>query len=92
MRLIDADELRNDWLYNGSNERVYNANDVLESIDSAPTISPVKYGEWVITGHDQHCSLCGFIVSKEGDFTENHLVERLWQYCPSCGCRMVSHD
>lgn len=40
MRLIDADELRDYWLYNGLNEKIYDTNDVLESIDEQPTIDP----------------------------------------------------
>ena len=40
MRLIDADELREYWLYNGLNERVYDTNDVLESIDEQPDVDP----------------------------------------------------
>lgn len=40
MRLIDADELREYWLYNGLNEKIYDTNDVLESIDEQPTIDP----------------------------------------------------
>nr|DAT53266.1 MAG TPA: hypothetical protein [Caudoviricetes sp.] len=40
MRLIDADELREYWLYNGLNENIYDTNDVLYSIDDQPTIDP----------------------------------------------------
>ena len=40
MRLIDADELREYWLYNGLNERIYDTNDVLESIDEQPDVDP----------------------------------------------------
>ena len=40
MRLIDADELREYWLYNGLNENIYDTNDVLESIDEQPTVDP----------------------------------------------------
>lgn len=40
MRLIDADELREYWLYNGLNEKIYDTNDVLESIDEQSTIDP----------------------------------------------------
>jgi hypothetical protein len=47
MRLIDADELRNDWLQNGQNEYVYDTNAFLESIDNAPTVDaePVVWCE-----------------------------------------------
>lgn len=45
MRLIDADELREYWLYNGLNEKIYDTNDVLESIDEQPTIDPTNLAE-----------------------------------------------
>ena len=38
MRLIDADKLRNGWLYNGANENIYCANDVIDDIDEQPTV------------------------------------------------------
>lgn len=41
MRLIDADEMRQDWLENGQNEYVYDTNAVLVSIDTRPTIDAV---------------------------------------------------
>lgn len=40
MRAIDADELREYWLYNGLNEKIYDTNDVLESIDEQSTVDP----------------------------------------------------
>ena len=44
MRLIDADELREYWLYNGLNEKIYDTNDVLESIDDHRPGIPAAYG------------------------------------------------
>lgn len=41
-RLIDADAMRDDWLENGENEYVYDTNDVLDSIDSQPTVDAVE--------------------------------------------------
>ena len=41
MRLIDADAMRKDWLENGENEYIYDANCILESIDEQPTIDAV---------------------------------------------------
>ena len=41
-RLIDADTMRDDWLYNGENEYVYDTNAVLDSIDSQPTVDAVE--------------------------------------------------
>ena len=40
MRLIDADELRQEWLENGKNEYIYDTNSFLDSIDDQPTINP----------------------------------------------------
>ena len=37
MRLIDADKLREWWIENGLNERVYDINDFLDSIDAQET-------------------------------------------------------
>lgn len=42
MRLIDADKLRNGWLYNGANENIYCANDVIDDIDEQPTVDAVE--------------------------------------------------
>ena len=42
MRLIDADKLRNGWLYNGVNEPIYSANDVIDDIDEQPTVDAIE--------------------------------------------------
>ena len=41
-RYIDADKMREDWLEDGENEYVYDANSVLESIDRQPTADVVE--------------------------------------------------
>lgn len=41
MRLIDADKLREEWLYGGANERIYDTNDFLNSIDEQPSVDAV---------------------------------------------------
>ena len=46
MRLIDADALREDWLQNGENEYIYDANAFLESIDDAPTLEAIPKGAY----------------------------------------------
>lgn len=43
-RLIDADEMRDDWLENGENEYVYDTNAFLESIDNQPTVISAELG------------------------------------------------
>ena len=44
-RLIDADEMRDEWLINGENEYVYDTNAFLNSIDNMPTIIPAEEGD-----------------------------------------------
>ena len=43
-RLIDADEMRDDWLENGENEYVYDTNAFIESIDNQPTVISAELG------------------------------------------------
>ena len=58
MRLIDADAMQVEWLAKGLDDRTYDTNDVLDSIDEQPTIDheykrPATYivGEQVQTEH-----------------------------------------
>ena len=55
-RLIDAYAMREDWLKNGENEYVYDANAFLESIDEQPTVKAVPVDEIlrVIAGHSNY--------------------------------------
>ena len=92
MRLIDADALREYWLYNGLNENIYDTNDVLESIDEQPDVDPESlrptakwieapdegaYGSW------EACSRCAW---------ESRWASSKYKYCPHCGARMVNTD
>lgn len=43
MRLIDADEMRREWLENGENEYVYDTNAILDSIDEQPTVEMPRW-------------------------------------------------
>ena len=54
-RLIDSDDLREYWLTNGENERVYNTNDFLDSIDCQPTadVQPVIHCKDCIHWHNK---------------------------------------
>ena len=54
-RLIDANVMRQDWLENGENEYVYDANAVLDSIDAQPTVDAVEvvHGRWDLTAHEE---------------------------------------
>lgn len=98
MRLIDADELREYWLYNGLNENIYDTNDVLESIDEQPTVGPEALRPTA------HWIKCDLIKVEHGECTRykdagiecskcNHVYDKfaLWDgtFCPGCGSRMI---
>ena len=87
MRLIDADGLKEEWLFDAE----YNANDVLDSIDSQPDadVEPVKHAHWNGIEYDSYadgypvydkweCSKCGNEISTEDPPT----------YCCDCGAKM----
>jgi hypothetical protein len=92
MRLIDGDAL-NAYLqdeYHGaisdSELKVYQ---IMRLIDNAPTVDPVRRGEWLKTrtdggGVECVCSVCvGDAPAEYGRYT--------WiksDFCPSCGARM----
>lgn len=89
MRLIDADELREYWLYNGLNEKVYDTNDVLESIDEQPTVDPESLrptAEWIeapdegADGSWEACSCCAW---------ESRWAASQYKYCPHYSARCV---
>lgn len=89
MRLIDADKLRGHWLEKGQNEKIYDTNDFLDSIDEqAPTVDaePVRHGKWIDTRGDLYprCSVCGE-MSIDATFTNKG---NKGMYCSSCGAKM----
>ena len=78
-RYIDADGLREYWLTNGKNERVYNTNDFLDSIDEQPTadVQPVVHAHWKYDKNGVFwCSRCECIPATKSYF------------CPNCGAKM----
>lgn len=85
MRLIDADELREYWLYNGLNEKIYDTNDVLESIDDQPTIDPDAVrptAHWKrIQDVAYMCTYCKSCFA---------FIPYNYQYCPECGAKMLN--
>lgn len=85
MRLIDADELLETLKENNAPYRA----DINRAIIYAPTIDPVRHGDWILLPHDVEgcayfmCSECGkmeIISTKENKPT--------WRYCPCCGAKM----
>lgn len=88
MRLIDADELREYWLYSGLNENIYDTNDVLYSIDDQPTIDPESLrptAHWDIKETDCRDVILCWRCDKCGRLSRDD-----YPYCPSCGARMVN--
>ena len=79
-RLIDANAMRDDWLENGENEYVYDANAVLDSIDSQPTVDAVEVVRCkdCIRRYDtDECPMCFLIEGNYCDYTnENGFCDR----------------
>lgn len=96
MRLIDADAFRDWWLYNGENEHIYDTNDVLDSIDSMPTITLSKRvicseevkeawrGEWK---ENKNAVIESAICSKCKTVFQAYYGN--YQFCPVCGAPMT---
>jgi hypothetical protein len=78
MRLIDADALREEWLYNGANEYIYDTNSFLDSIDEQPTVdaAPVVHGRWIQRKDHCECSVCNSTEKCPAPF------------CWNCGAKM----
>lgn len=86
MRLIDADELREYWLYNGLNENIYDTNDVLYSIDDQPTIDPESMrptAHWISDSGGSTNVICSDC---------NAISFAAYNFFPECGKRMVNTD
>ena len=74
MRLIDADTLPK---FTGT---ALSAADVARAVENAPTIDPVKHGEWVSKNGWVSCSVCGSEPVNE--------INTETPYCPFCGAMM----
>lgn len=64
MRLIDADVMRDEWLYESG---TFEPNDVLDSIDCQPTIDAVEV---------VRCQKCKYYCGEE-TYT-NHRICKIW--------------
>lgn len=89
MRIIDADELRENLEWCKSQSGQYNDiywDDVIERLDAQPTIdaAPVKHGRWEYIPSDGNfrailiCSKCKKCV---GEYDR-------YKFCPNCGAKM----
>lgn len=93
MRAIDADALRVDWLNNGQNEKIYDTNDFLDSIDVQPTLEvvPVVHAHWAHPALGNvwwpYCSNC----NRSAEWLESCTYFEP-DYCPHCGARMDEED
>ena len=85
MRLIDADALLLDNTWEWYDE-YGNMTQAGKAIHEAPTIDPVKYGEWIEEPDRRfhwHCSECGYVIG---------VVKMDCNYCPNCGDKMDGDD
>lgn len=93
MRLIDADELMNEYQMICSSIRCYDCQfngewgdkgcQLEAMINNAPTVDPVVRGNWV------------FNDPLRGDFQCDNCLDRSMictRYCPSCGALMYEWD
>lgn len=95
MRLIDADALYQSFGASGNCSncphdwykcQYYNEHTLMEfceRIDEAPTVDPVKHGEWIkVYEGNYQCSECGdWVAADEED------IKTLY-YCTNCGTKM----
>ena len=98
MRLIDAERLREAWLYSVGK---YGIADIVLSIDCSPTIEakPVVRGEWEdekivvdseLTWTNWCCSKCGYL-RKQG-WTHYLGGKPVANFCENCGADMRKED
>ena len=90
MRIIDADALREEWLYENG---MFEPNDVLGSIDDQPTIDavPIVHGEW------EKARPKGIVSYADGYAECSNCHDTIWcgwkmNYCPNCGAKMKGED
>ena len=80
MRLIDADALKEKWLFRGEDGKPYR-----DEIDNAPTIDPVRHGRWIEYETEKwKCSECGN--------HEDLLDGKHHGWCGECGARMKARE
>ena len=106
MRTIDADQLREYWLYNCLNEKIYDTNDVLESIDEQPDVDPESLrptanwtAEFVSEVYGPEAAygsrgdyVCGYYCShcKNEAILDESGNYFTPEFCPKCGAKMLN--
>ena len=72
------------YVYGADRDRWDALDEILDRIDSIPTIDPVKHGRWISIGEGYHwhyeCSECHW---KDG-----YPLDDRHRYCPNCGAQM----
>ena len=92
MRLIDAEEVRNDFMNtvyaecasDSTNDR---ANRIIDAFDTLPKVDaePVRHGTWKhCPGMNDKCSECGRYFPVEEFESRPFDIN----YCPNCGAKM----
>lgn len=89
MRLIDADAIFNCKVLLVSDKTYDAVRAVIERINNAPTVDPVKHGHWIRTPYTDYddtyeCSVCG----DSWTFIEGTPKDNEAYYCPHCGAKM----
>ena len=94
MRLTDADALKQTFCAECDHSIKCEDCDIDYHFEHlAPTIGPVKHGEWIYGEHDiamcdgYWCDQCGFFVPWD---YEHKFIDFIKDYhwCPNCGCKM----
>lgn len=91
MRIIDADEL----IETAHRIRLDSRERIEQMIESAPTVDPVKHGQWISVSQTKfeklffhsrvfRCSICGNYL----DFDGVNFGRGSANYCPNCGAKM----
>jgi hypothetical protein len=85
MRLIDADALGMDmWIQMGIVYGEDIGKTFADIVRNAPTIDPIKHGEWIDHGttcQRYECSICG-------DQHDWLILPNNINFCPNCGAKM----
>lgn len=83
------------WGANGmGNTDAYEAiTECIRVIEQAPTIDPVKHGEWVKDGETYalyKCSACNYFCTVAGyaNCIPKERMYKTFKFCPNCGARM----